>query len=76
MDAAAGNDHGTAGGFDHRHRLLNPLGDGWASLHAPGSLLEKVGRIVVGMGLHVLRQGDGDRTGLDELSTGKLVSHR
>ena len=61
VDAAARDDHRPFRLLEQFDRLRDPRFRRRPALHAPDPFLEEVGRIVVGVGLHVLGQRDRHR---------------
>ncbi len=62
--AAAGDDERPRAGADRRRGLLQSIAIGARARDRPDARLEQRRRVVVGLGLHVLRQRQRDRAGL------------
>src|ERR1700733_13633659 len=61
MNAAAGNDGRASGSFQQRGSFSNAAEVGWAALYMPNALVEEMRRVVAGVHLYVLRQGERNR---------------
>ena len=67
VDPAAGDDQGPAGAPQQRRRLGDAVRGRRAPLDAPRALGEEVARIVIGVRLNVLRQGEGHGAGVGRI---------
>ncbi len=69
-DATAGDDHRTLGAGDQLGGAPQRAAVGTGPRHVPGALPEQRGREVPGFGLHILREGERDGTGVRRAGQG------
>ncbi len=67
MDTATGHNHGPLAFQQHSHSFLDSLRIGKSAFNAPNPLFKEIGRVIVGMRLNVLRQGQRHSAGLDRI---------